>query len=110
MCLIQVNSLGTGARLTIFRNALPRFYLSLRDGEYLQDQEGQEFADLDAARDTAMRGAREIMAEDIKRGVLSLNDRVEITDEHGDQVAVVAFRDAVRISGQSPASGENNTG
>lgn len=78
---------------------MPRFYLSLRDGEFLRDDEGQEFADLDAARDTALRGAREIMAEDIKRGILSLNDRVEITDENGERVATVTFRDAVHIDG-----------
>lgn len=78
---------------------MPRFFLSLRDGEFLPDDEGQEFADLDAARDTALRGAREIMAEDVKRGVLSLNDSVEITDENGTRVATVVFRDAVRING-----------
>ena len=78
---------------------MPRFYLSLRDGEFLRDDEGQEFADLDAARDTALRGAREIMAEDIKRGVLSLKDSVEITDESGHRVATVMFRDAIQIDG-----------
>jgi hypothetical protein len=86
-------------RLVLFRSTLPRFYLSLRDGEFLRDDEGQEFASLDAARDTAVRGAREIMAEDVKRGVLSLGDSVEITDENGQRVATVAFRDAIQING-----------
>ncbi|QNN68536.1 hypothetical protein H9L13_05070 [Sphingomonas lutea] len=78
---------------------MPRYFLSLRDGEFLRDDEGQEFASLDAARDTAVRGAREIMAEDVKRGVLSLGDSVEITDENGQRVATVVFRDAIEING-----------
>lgn len=78
---------------------VPRFFLSLRDGEFLQDLEGQEYADVDAARRAAVRGAREIMAEDVKRGTLSLKDSVEITDEGGDLVAHVHFRDAVEIEG-----------
>ena len=45
----------------------------------------------------ALRGAREIMAEDVKRGVLHLNECVEITDAKGELVAKVLFRDAIEI-------------
>ena len=76
---------------------MPRFFLSLRDGEFLPDLEGQEFADIEAARTAALSGAREMMAEDIKQGILRLNESVEITDDEGVLRAKLMFRDAVSI-------------
>jgi len=76
---------------------VPRYFLSLRDGEFLQDNEGREYPDAGAAMRAALRGAREIMAEDVKRGVLHLNECVEITDAKGELVAKVLFRDAIEI-------------
>ena len=76
---------------------VPRFFLSLRDGDFLPDMEGQDFADVDAARIVAVKGAREIMAEDIREGILRLNESVEITDEGGVLRARVLFRDTIAI-------------
>ena len=49
------------------------------------------------ARLEALRAAREIMADEVKRGSLTLVDRIEIADEGGNAVTVVTFADAVRI-------------
>ena len=94
--LTQINSAGT----TVCRSHLagvPRFFLSLRDGDFLPDLEGQEFADVEAAKAAALRGAREMMAEDVKQGFLHLNEAVEITDGEGVLRAKLRFREAVSI-------------
>jgi uncharacterized protein DUF6894 len=77
--------------------AMPRFFFHLKDGATLCDEEGMSFATVDEARREALRAAREIMADEVKRGSLTLVDRIEIADEGGNPVTVVTFADAVRI-------------
>ena len=76
---------------------MPRFFFHLKDGVTLCDEEGMSFATIDEARDEALRAAREIMADEVRHGRLSLVDRIEIADEGGNAVTVVTFADAVRI-------------
>ncbi len=48
---------------------MPRFFFHARDGDQrIDDPEGTDLPDLDAARAEAVVGAREIAAERIKRG------------------------------------------
>ena len=83
---------------------MPCFHLNIRDGEDVIDEEGQEYASLDDARLAAVTSARELMAADIRTGLLSLDDRIEITDPAGALLATVRFRDTVRISNGGHAS------
>ena len=78
-------------------SAMPRFFFHLKDGVTLCDEEGMTFATVDEARCEALRAAREIMADEVRGGSLTLVDRIEIADEGGNPVSVVTFAEAVRI-------------
>lgn len=86
---------------------MPRFFFNIRrpDGEYLPDDEGMAFADLDAARRQAVEGARNIMEIRLLRGEPMDGDVIEITDPAGYVLDVVRFEDAVwRPSGPDGAN------
>lgn len=78
-------------------NLMPKFFFNMVDGEFLRDPEGLILGDLDSAREIALRSAREMMAEQVKQGELSMADRIEIMDEQGALLACVKFQDAVTI-------------
>ena len=63
---------------------MPRFFFHIRtrDGQFLKDPEGQEFANLQAVEDDAMASAKEILAEGLLAGKPVLTgDAFEIFDE-----------------------------
>lgn len=79
---------------------MPLFYLHLDLPEpmgYVEDLEGAEVADLEAARALAIAGARSILAEELSRGVLDLRGGIEVASEHGQVVFVLPFREAIEI-------------
>ena len=82
---------------------MPRFFFHLKDGATLCDDEGMTFDTVEEARKEAVRAAREIMADEIRRGSLTLVDRIEIADEGGNAVTVVTFAEALRIYPGSPS-------
>jgi hypothetical protein len=74
---------------------MPRFHFHVRDNDsLLEDLEGADFLDLDAARADAVAASREILAERIKAGRPLGGLRFEIHDEAGRLVATVPIRDA----------------
>lgn len=88
---------------------MPRFFLSIADGETYEDREGQELPDRQSALDAAMKAARELIAEGAREGHIPLQDKIVVTDDAGEVVGVVAFRDAVEIEDeQDTASGEDS--
>ena len=76
---------------------MPRYYFHLHNGATSRDEEGRELADLAAAREEAIKAARDLMGEDIRAGLLRLGQRIEILDEDGAEVLVVPFAEAVMI-------------
>ena len=76
---------------------MPRFYFHVHDDEPTIDDVGLDFPDLDAARLDALRGTREIAAEQVVQGYLKLHHRVEVQDEGGAVVALITFGDAVAV-------------
>lgn len=73
-----------------------RYYLHMRRGEELiEDPDGEEFADLGAAREAAIWSARELMADRLRRGRRMDGQTFEIHDETGSLVATVPFKDAI---------------
>jgi hypothetical protein len=72
---------------------MPRYYRHLRQGDQLiQDTDGIELADLDAAQADALEGIRDILAEAIKRGNdVPLDDAIVITDEAGRELMTIPF-------------------
>ena len=78
-------------------NFMPRFFFHLKDGCTVRDEDGMSFDTVEEARREAVRAAREIMADEVRRGSLTLIDRIEIADEGGNPVTAVTFADAIRI-------------
>jgi len=76
---------------------LPRYYLHLYNDEVVKDETGEIFADDGAAREAAVRGIAELIAEHIVAGnPVDLNDRIEIEDEQGKVVAIVTYAELFR--------------
>jgi hypothetical protein len=72
---------------------MPRFHFHVRDGEsLLEDLQGAEFPDLDAARADTVVAAREVLAERIKAGQPLDGLQYEIFDEAGRLAATVPIR------------------
>lgn len=63
----------------------------------IADTEGIVLDDLDSVRREALKGARDIMAADIRDGRLSLRECIVVTDEEGAEVHRLCFADAVSI-------------
>ena len=77
---------------------MPRFFFHARDGDQrLDDREGTDLPDLDAARAEAAVAAREIAAERIKQGQTLDGQSLEIGDEGGRTLATVRLADAARL-------------
>jgi hypothetical protein len=77
---------------------MTHYYFNLLDGVRIDDEEGQDLPDDDAARIEAVRSARSIMADAVWTGRLPLDESIEIV-AHGKIVAVVPFTDAVSLPG-----------
>jgi hypothetical protein len=78
---------------------MARFYLHLRDGtDTLLDDEGCEFADIEAVRRAVLEGARDVLANEIKsEGVIGLHYRIDAEDADGNVVYSLPFAEAVTI-------------
>lgn len=75
---------------------MPRFRISLhRPGLTPFDDGGVDFANLEAARDEAIRSAREIVMSAVQTGTDDLPDRVVVTDDSGRELLVVRLIDVV---------------
>ncbi len=81
---------------------MPRFFFHVRDGADLsRDEEGQELADVEAARREAVSSNREMLGERLLHGGGSLNQRqIEIADETGHVVDVVSAQDVLFRDGK----------
>jgi hypothetical protein len=74
---------------------MARFYFNVREfGRLVEDPEGIDLPTVDAARDEAIKAAREIMSERLMRGEKPDHSRFEIADESGNLILVVAFTEA----------------
>jgi hypothetical protein len=76
---------------------MPRFFFNLRNREEVPDPEGLILSDAGAARQEAVRAARDIMAEEVRHGRLPLLKQIEVTDENGQPIFAVPFREAIEI-------------
>lgn len=73
---------------------MPRYFFHVRDEDRLiEDQDGSELPDLEAARTEAAAAAREILAEQIRTGKEMSGRSFEITDDTGKVLATVTLRD-----------------
>ena len=76
---------------------MPRYFFHLYDDLDVLDEEGLELADLAAAEGAGLQNARDMAAESVKNGHLTLHHRVEIADEQGKVLKTISFADVVAI-------------
>jgi hypothetical protein len=73
---------------------MPRYFFKFT-GDLARDDLGIEMPDIETAFIEAVRGARSCIADRALRGVLSLSDEVEVSDDDGHVLFVVPFAEAV---------------
>ena len=76
---------------------MPRYFFHLYDDLIAHDDEGVELPNIAAARLNALIGARDIIAQQVKRGYFMLSHWIEVVDERGEPVMTVTFREAVDV-------------
>ena len=77
---------------------MPRFYLTVCNDVRAPDDEGEEQPDLEAAKESAVQGARELIAAEILAGrPFSRRHCIEITDGDGTLLHTVQFADALQL-------------
>lgn len=88
---------------------MPCFYIKTRFPDGVCDTpEADEYPSLDAARQDALVGAKELVADALRRsGPLSvaLDRAIEIVDERGQVAATISFREAAEADLRSKAKG-----
>jgi hypothetical protein len=73
------------------------YFLHL-DGELqLSDAVETDADDLEAARQIAILGIRDILCHEAISGEIDLSRQIDITDEHGELLVSVSFSEAVTI-------------
>lgn len=77
---------------------MPRFFFHVVDRAGIAaDEDGLDVADLAAAREVALKGARDILAAEIKYGKIDLNWRIDVADAEGAVVLTLPFSEAVLV-------------
>ena len=76
---------------------MPRFFFNVYDDVVAIDHEGMELPNLEAARLSALQGARELIAEQVKHGYIVQTHWIDVVDEGGNTVLTLSFRECVTI-------------
>ena len=77
---------------------MPHFYLDVCNTQAdSPDEQGREFADLEAARADAIAGIRSILRDEVLEGRMDLNGEVRILDADRRLVMIVPYAEAVSI-------------
>jgi hypothetical protein len=75
---------------------MPRYYFNIvTRNSVREDFEGSELSSLEQARSEAIEDARALMSDAILLGQDISSRRLEICDEEGDVLLIVAFADAI---------------
>ena len=77
---------------------MPLYYFHIYNTDITIDEEGQELPDLDAARATAVSGARDLICQDVRNGEVTLSHRIEVADADNNSLFTVTYGEAVRIN------------
>ena len=77
---------------------MPRYYFHLRNDLSLDDEEGEEYPTLEAARERAVQYALDMSAASVvEERKLNLHHRIEVADSDGRIVFAVKFGDVVKV-------------
>ncbi|MEP7241279.1 MAG: hypothetical protein ABI697_10380 [Devosia sp.] len=75
---------------------MPRYFFHLRDGEdFVPDEEGSYFADLDGALEEARQSARDMLSEQLRAGEKLDGQSIEVSNDRGDLLERVTFKSVV---------------
>lgn len=78
---------------------MPRYYMHICNGAgFVEDEQGVELADHEAARQRAIEAARDVMANDLRGGELDLSSFIEVEDEAKQLLFTIQFIDAVKLT------------
>ena len=78
---------------------MPRFYLHICNGNgFTEDREGQDCPNEEHAYREAVRGLRDLIAGEVKRGEMNLGSFIEIENEDRQLIRTVDANEAIRVS------------
>ncbi|MFN7026234.1 MAG: DUF6894 family protein [Pseudorhizobium sp.] len=75
---------------------MPRYYFHIRQCGLIEDPDGTQLHDIEAARAIAIEGIRDLVAESLRQGRRVEPDAVAIADEDGAILSVVTFREVLQ--------------
>ena len=76
---------------------MARYFFHLHNDTYVEDEEGRECSSLDEVRLIAVSEARVMASINVREGHLDLSHAISVTEEHGQEMLVVRFGDAVVV-------------
>jgi transcriptional regulator with XRE-family HTH domain len=77
--------------------AMPTYFFDLIKGnELVEDDQGDDFADIEAAKLEGLASARELLADAAKKGILATSPVYLIRNAVGDILATIPFKDALK--------------
>jgi hypothetical protein len=77
---------------------MTRYFLHLRDStDEVLDPDGSEFEDMEAVRNAVMVNARDLIAGDVRNGLVDFRYRIDAENEAGQVVYSLPFKHAVNI-------------
>jgi hypothetical protein len=77
---------------------MPLYHFHVHNDVVATDDEGVEYADLEAAKAAAVENARHLMSDEVRyKGRLSLGHSIEIADPLGASLHVTRYGDCVTI-------------
>lgn len=77
---------------------MARYFLHLRDSvDELIDSDGRDYVNLEALKEAVMITARDLMAGDIRNGIIDLRYRIDAEDAAGSIVYTLPFKHALNI-------------
>jgi hypothetical protein len=79
---------------------VPQYYFHLQNDEWIEDNEGRDLADLEAAREQALEEARAMVCASVSQGHLNLDHFIEVADETGETLFRLTFREAFQLAGE----------
>jgi len=83
---------------------MPLFYFHICDANgFVEDEEGRELADAETARTEAVTAAREVMADDLRAGLVVLSSFIEVEDASRKLLFTISFKELVDFDERPPA-------
>ncbi len=77
---------------------MPRYFFHMCNGTgFIEDEEGREVENAEAARRIAIKEARLVMADELRDGVMHLSSFIEVQEEGSGEAFIVPFSEAVHI-------------